>query len=208
MLPSGVAASARGVSPNSSMIVSGVPPSAAPRSAASKTHTSARGVPGVVSAAGTDAGRFWPRRAVVMKARGEGAVASVGPAKTMSRGSSPTSSVRTTRGGSAPTSTMLTLSDRWLTTHTSPSVRAATATGSSPTGTDPTWVRPPPSTAKISSRSSGVFDREQPRAVRRQRQRPHLAALEGDEGGRGTGRRQEEPDDECGDEERGAEHRV
>ena len=38
----------------------------------------------------------------------------------MSRGSSPTSSVRVTRGGVAATSTTLTLSDRWFTTHTSP----------------------------------------------------------------------------------------
>ena len=154
MCPSGVAASARGVSPNSSTIVSGAPSAA--RSAASNTHTSARGVPGVLSAAGTEAGRFCPRRAVVTKARVK-APSTCGPAKTTSRGSSPTSSVRTTRGGSAATSTTLTLSERWLTTHTSPSVRAATATGSRPTGTDPRWVRPPAATAKISSRSSGVL---------------------------------------------------
>ena len=53
---------------------------------------------------------------------------------------------------------MLTLSDRWFTTQTSPSLRAATATGSSPTGTEPSCVRlPSTATAKISSRSSGVF---------------------------------------------------
>jgi hypothetical protein len=39
-----------------------------------------------------------------------------GPANTMSR------------GGTLATSMMLTLSERWLTTHTSPSLRAATAT--------------------------------------------------------------------------------
>ena len=85
----------------------------------------------MVSSGGTDAGTFWPRRAVVMKARSPPA-----PAKTMSRGSSPTSRVRVTRGGLAPTSTMLTLSERWLTTHTSVLLRAATATGSMPTSTD------------------------------------------------------------------------
>jgi len=37
-----------------------------------------------------------------------------------------------TRGGLEDTSTMLTLSERWFTTQTSPFVRAATATGSSP----------------------------------------------------------------------------
>ena len=61
------------------------------------------------------------------------------------------------RRGRRSTSTTLTLSERWLTTHTSPSVRAATATGSSPTGTEPVWVSPPASTSKISSRLSGVL---------------------------------------------------
>ena len=81
------------------------------------------------------------------------------PAKTMSRGSSPTSSVRTTRGGVAPTSTTLTLSERWFTTQTSLFDRAATATGSRPTGTDACGVSAPVpgSTEKISSWSSGVF---------------------------------------------------
>ena len=65
-----------------------------------------------VGSGGTDAGRFWPRRAVVMKARVKLPDRSFAPAKTTSRGSSPTSSVRTTRGGDAPTSTMLTLSER------------------------------------------------------------------------------------------------
>ena len=64
----------------------------------------------------------------------EGAVLP-GPANTMSRGSSPTSSVRTTRPcGRRLSSTTLTLSERWLTTQTSLSLRAATATGSRPTG--------------------------------------------------------------------------
>ena len=56
----------------------------------------------------------------------------------MSRGSSPTSKVCLTRGWLPDRSTMLTLSERWFTTHTSVFVRAATATGSSPTGT--VWV--------------------------------------------------------------------
>ncbi len=52
---------------------------------------------------------------------------------------------------------MLTLSERWFTTHTSVSVRAATATGSRPTGTEPTCVSPAGATSKISSRLSGVL---------------------------------------------------
>src|SRR5262245_22629342 len=80
-----------------------------------------------------------------------------GPAKTMSRGSSQTSSVRVTRGGVVPTSTIETESERWLTTHTSELERAATARGSRPTGTEPVWVRPASEAAKISSRLSGVL---------------------------------------------------
>ena len=109
-MPSGDTANARGVSPKHSMIESGVPPSAAPRLLASYDHTSARGVPSVVRLGGTEPGTFWPRRAVVMKARLKPL-----PAKTMSRGSSPTSSVRVTceRVTSVgSTSTMLTLSER------------------------------------------------------------------------------------------------
>ncbi len=150
MPPPGATARARGVSPNSSTVVSGVPPSDAPRLVASNTCTSARSSPGVVRLAGT--GQFCPRRAVVMKAR-----VPPGPANTMSRGSSQSSSVRVTRGGVVPTSTMETESDRWLTTQTSVSERAATAIGSSPTGTEPVWVRPAPETPKISRRSSGVL---------------------------------------------------
>ena len=54
------------------------------------------------------------------------------------------SSVRTTRPRAPPGSmlTMLTLSERWLTTHTSSSVRAATATGSNPTGTEARCRKP------------------------------------------------------------------
>jgi len=160
MLPSGLAANARGVSAKKERISTGVPPMVLPRLRASKTHTSARPMPSVVScgspapvtAAMEASVRCWPRCAVVMKARFPEA-----PAKTMSRGSSPTSSVRTTRGGEAERSTMLTLSERWLTTHTSSFVRAATATGSIPTGIESTWVRPPPPTSKTSRRLSGVL---------------------------------------------------
>ena len=123
-----------------------VPPSeVGPRLVASNTHTSARPMPSVVSCGSP--GRFCPRCAAVMNAR----LPPV-PAKTMSRGSSPTSNVCVTRGGLAPTSTTLTLSDRWFTTHTSVFERAATAIGSRPTGTDARWVSDPstPSTAKIS----------------------------------------------------------
>ena len=53
---------------------------------------------------------------------------------------------------------MLTLSERWFTTQTSVLVRAATATGSIPTRTEPEWVSvPSSSTSKSSSRLSGVF---------------------------------------------------
>ena len=127
-----------------------MPPSELPRLFASNTQTSARPIPAVVrSLSGTPL--FCPRCAVVMKAR-----LPPEPANTMSRGSSPTRSVRVTRGGTEPTSTMLTLSERWFTTHTSPLVRAATATGSRPTGTESACVSPPAETSKISSRSSGV----------------------------------------------------
>ncbi|XXZ41541.1 hypothetical protein WME95_46545 [Sorangium sp. So ce327] len=47
--PSGVTASARGVSPKRVTMVSGSPPSDAPRFLESKTQTSARPTPGVVS---------------------------------------------------------------------------------------------------------------------------------------------------------------
>jgi hypothetical protein len=78
-------------------------------------------------------------------------------ATTMSPGASPTSSVRTTRGGVAVRSTMLTLSDRWLTTQASPGLRSATAIGSRPTGTDPVRTGVWPETSKISRWPSGVL---------------------------------------------------
>ncbi|TMA57360.1 MAG: hypothetical protein E6J75_07815 [Deltaproteobacteria bacterium] len=125
-----------------------MPTRAAPRLFASKTQTSPRPVPSVVSCgppAGSLAKRFWPRRAAVMKARSW-----LLPANTMSRGSSPTSSVRTTRErvtSAGSISTMLTLSERWFTTQASvrPArfVRTATATGSRPTGTSAASTRPP-----------------------------------------------------------------
>src|SRR4030095_6719145 len=48
-----------------------------------------------------------------------------GPANTTSRGSSPTQSVRVTRGGTAEMSTTLTEAGRWVTTHTSSGERTA-----------------------------------------------------------------------------------
>src|SRR5579862_9353933 len=135
VLRSGLTASARGVSPNSTTGVppTGVPPREVPRLVVSNTQTSARPMPEVVrSESGTPL--FWPRCAHVMKARSTPPV----PANTMSRGSSPTSNVCVTCGGLVLTSTMLTLSERWLTTHTSLLLRAATAIGSIPTDTDAT----------------------------------------------------------------------
>src|SRR5271169_3981028 len=79
------------------------------------------------------------------------------PPKTMSLGSSPTRSVRATCGGLVLTSTMLTLSETWLTTQTSLLVRAATATGSSPTYTEAAKERPPGATAKTSSEPFAVL---------------------------------------------------
>src|SRR5262245_56881547 len=155
---SGPTASARGVSVKNVIILTGVPPTVVPRLAGLKTHTSARPTPGVVNcgspAPGTPAMeefvRCCPRCAVVMNARAGD------PANTTSRGSSPTSRVQTTRG--VPTRlTTLTLSDRWLTTQTSESSRAATATGSNPTGTRACNVIPPGVMPKISRVLSGVF---------------------------------------------------
>jgi hypothetical protein len=129
--------------------VSGVPPMGVPRFDGSKTQTSARPTLGVVSCGSMPV--FWPRCAVVTKAR-------LLFVKTTSRGSSPTSSVRLTNASCGTvTSTMLTLSDRWLTTHTSLSDRTATAIGSRPTATEPAGEIRSPSIRKISSRLSGVF---------------------------------------------------
>jgi hypothetical protein len=154
-------ASARGVSAKKVRIRSGVPPNVVPRLLASNTQTSARptpcvvicGSPAPVTAEIEASVRCWPRCAVVMNAR----VPPV-PANTMSRGSSPTISVRTTRGGICERSTTLTLSERWLTTHTSELVRAATATGSMPTGIENVWLSPPPfNTSNTSRRLSGML---------------------------------------------------
>jgi hypothetical protein len=133
--------------------VRGSPPSESPRWLTSNTHTSARPTPGVVSCGSRPV--FCPRCAVVIKARWRS-----GPANTMSRGSSPTSRVRTTRPrGPSPRrrSTMLTLSERWFTTHTSVFERAATATGSRPTGMESTCFSPRLPIRKISRRLSGVL---------------------------------------------------
>src|SRR5262249_21261373 len=108
-VPLAFAASARGVSPKNVTFVSGAPPRLVPRFVASNTQTSARPRPSVVrSVGGTPL--FCPRCAVVMKARFPPI-----PAKTMSRGSSPTSRGRTTRGGFVPPATRPTLSQRRFT---------------------------------------------------------------------------------------------
>src|SRR5580765_1332735 len=78
------------------------------------------------------------------------------PANTISRGSSPTNSVRVTCGVSDKW-TMLTLSKRWLTTHISLSFRAATATGSIPTETRACSTSPRGVILKTSSVPLGVF---------------------------------------------------
>ena len=85
---------------------------------------------------------------------------------------------------------MLTLSERWLTTQTSPLLRAATATGSMPTGTELRWLRPPPDNVEDLQRVVGRVDRVERRAVGRQGQGAHEPAFELDErrlpgGGRG-----------------------
>ena len=49
------------------------------------------------------------------------------------------------------------LSERWLTTQASVALRSATATGSSPTGTENACSRPVAVTSNASSRPSGVF---------------------------------------------------
>ena len=97
---------------------------------------------------------FWPRCAVVMKAR-----VPPRPAKTMSRGSSPTSSVRTTRGGvRADVDDADAVGE--MVDHPHLAVRCAPrrrpARGRP--GPSRSWVSSPlPSTAKISRRSSGVL---------------------------------------------------
>ena len=119
-----------------------------------------------------------------MRRRDEGAACRRGPAKTMSRGSSPTSSVRTTRGGVAPTSTMLTLSERWFTTHTSP-FDARRDGDRLEADRDRALVRQL-ARSRIDGEDLelvvGRVDREQAAAVGAQRQRPNVAALEGGEG--------------------------
>jgi hypothetical protein len=64
------------------------------------------------------------------------------PAKTTSVGSSPTSNVRVTLP--VAKSTTLTVSESQLTTHASRSLRAATLTGSSPTGISAVRTGAPP----------------------------------------------------------------
>src|SRR5262249_24725012 len=86
------------------------------------------------------------------------------------------------RGGDDPTSTMLTLSERWFTIHTSLAVRTATATGSRPTVTEvvETSAGLPSRTSRSSRRASGVFTakRRGPSAGRASR-RPRADATRG-----------------------------
>ena len=90
-----------------------------------------------------------------MNARSEPAA----PAKTTSRGSSPTQSVSTSRSVPASSRRTLTLSETWFTTQTRPSGATFTATGSRPTRTAPACVSAPVvgATSKTSRRASGVF---------------------------------------------------
>ena len=55
------------------------------------------------------------------------------------------------------TSTMLTLSDTWFTTQTSAALRTATATGSTPTGTEASNTRAAPLTLTMSSVPAAVL---------------------------------------------------
>jgi hypothetical protein len=117
----GVRASARGVSPNIGMFAIGVPPSAAPERVASHTCTTARAVPAVV--------RFGRRRAVLAapRRRDEGAVAARPREHDVARLVAREQRARDARvAASRVDRTMLTLSERWFTTHTSVFVRAAT----------------------------------------------------------------------------------
>jgi hypothetical protein len=72
-----------------------------------------------------------------MRAGDECARAARACRKTMSRGSSPTSSVRTNARRRRATSTTLTLSERWFTTSDSLSVACCDCDRLSPTGTTP-----------------------------------------------------------------------
>ena len=149
--PSADTARGRGLSPNSVTTRSALPPGCSSRAVASITQTSARPTLGWFMAGST--GLFWPRWAVVMNARSR-----LAPAKTMSRGSSPTQIVCTTCGTAALTSTTLTLSDRWFTTHARPAGPIATAMGSRPTRTDATDDNPS-AVVNISSRLSAYSQR-------------------------------------------------
>jgi hypothetical protein len=159
VLPSALRPSARGVSPKSSIVAVGVPPSVLSKLVSSKTWTRARGV--LASLPLKLSGQFWPRRAAVTNAR-----PSPGPANTTSRGSSHVLSVAITRAGVDVVSMTLTESDRRFTTQTWPLLRAATATGSRPTGTDASWVSPRRVDREDLELVVGRIHREQAQAVR------------------------------------------
>ncbi len=90
--------------------------------------------------------------------------------------------VRVTIGTAPEMSTMLMLSERWFTTQTSLLVRAATETGSIPTGTESAKLSP---TARDVENLEGVVRRvngEQLRSIRRQCDGTHVTTLELDKG--------------------------
>ena len=98
------------------------------------------------------AGTFWPRRAVVMKARLPAGAGEDDVARLVADQQRAGDARR-----AALTSTMLTLSERWLTTQTSLLVRAATATGSMPTSTEPRGSARRRRPRRSPSRLSGVL---------------------------------------------------
>ena len=170
--------------------------------AASKTQTSARPTPAVselrVTRAAsrrrsTESVRCCPRCAVVMNARlPPGRRTRCRAARRRRAGCA------STRGGVDAMSTMLTRCRRGGSRpRPRPSLRAATATGSRPTGTEPVCVSRPAPTVNDSSRLSGVLTANEGGAVRGQRQRPDLARLEVDERGSVPARRRRRDQQEC-----------
>ena len=73
---------------------------------------------------------------------------------------------------------MLTLSERWFTTQTSVLVRAATATGSRPTGTRLRNTGVPRCQVEYFQRAIGRVDGKERGAIGRNGQRAHMTAFE------------------------------
>src|ERR1051326_154720 len=101
------------------------------------------------------------------------------PAKTMSRGSSPTRSVRTTRR--LGTSTMLTLSESWFPTQTSSLGGAAPAPRPRPPRRRAGVTQPLGSDVEDLEMTVGGVGDEEPAAIRRERERANRSGLEGHE---------------------------